>query len=80
MAGRRNKKKIISVKEHIQGFNISPDGKRALVVARGEVFTVPVKNGPIRNITQNSVARDKDAVWSPNGKKMAFFSDKDGEY
>jgi len=71
---------IVSVKDHIQGFNISPIGKRALVVARGEVFTIPVKNGPIRNLTLNAGARDKDAVWSPDGKQIAYFSDMNGEY
>lgn len=71
---------LIDVSEHIQGFDISPSGQRALVVARGEVFTVPKKDGPIRNLTLDSGSRDKDAVWSPDGKRIAYFSDKDGEY
>ena len=64
----------------ITGVDISPSGKRALVVARGEVFTVPKENGPTRNLSQNCGARDKDAVWSPNGKKIAYISDAGGEY
>lgn len=71
---------IISVKDNIQGFNISPDGQRALIVARGEIFTVPKEHGPIRNLTQDSGARDKDAAWSPDGKQIAYLSDKNGEY
>lgn len=71
---------LVSVSDHIQGANISPDGNRALVVARGEVFSVPRENGPIRNISKNCGARDKDAVWSNDGKSIACFSDRDGEY
>jgi len=68
------------VDRFIQGFDCSPTGKRALIVARGEVFTVPKKEGATRNLTKNSGARDKDAAWSPDGNKIAYFSDKSGEY
>ena len=71
---------FVEVADLIQGIDISPNGKRALVVARGEVFTVPKENGPTRNLTQDSGSRDKDAVWSPDGKTIAYFSDKTGEY
>lgn len=68
------------VDKFITGFNCSPSGKRALIVARGEVFSVPKENGPTRNLTMDSGARDKDAVWSPDGKTIAYISDKSGEY
>jgi tricorn protease len=68
------------VEEFITNVAISPSGKRALVVARGEVFTVPEEDGPTRNLTEDSGARDKDAAWSPDGRKIAYISDKNGEY
>jgi len=68
------------VDHDITDFDCSPSGKRALVVARGEVFTVPKEHGPTRNLTNSSGARDKDAVWSPDGKTIAYLSDKSGEY
>ncbi len=68
------------VAKEIHGFDISPGGKRAVVVARGEVFSVPQENGPTYNITNNSGARDRFATWSPNGKNIAYLSDKSGEY
>ncbi len=64
----------------ITDVDISPSGKRALVSARGEVFTVPLKHGPTRNLTNSSGSREKDAVWSPDGSKIAYFSDASGEY
>ena len=68
------------ISDDVTGISCSPAGKRALLVVRGEVFTVPVENGPARNLTSNSGSRDKDAVWSPDGKKVAFISDINGEY
>lgn len=71
---------IKKVADNITGFDVSPSGKRALITARGEIFSVPKKYGPTINLTNSSGARDKDAVWSPDGKTVAWFSDQDGEY
>ncbi|MCU0224593.1 MAG: S41 family peptidase [Acidobacteria bacterium] len=69
-----------NVKDWITSLALSPDGNRAVVVARGEVFTVPREKGVIRNLSQDSGTRDKDAAWSPDGRQIAFFSDRTGEY
>lgn len=65
---------------YITEFDCSPSGKRALIVARGDVFTVPKDEGPTRNLSDDSGAREKDAAWSPDGKTIAYLSDKSGEY
>jgi tricorn protease len=64
---------------NIEDFELSPKGERALFVARGDVFTVPVEKGPTRNLTRTSNAHDKHARWSPDGRKIAFISDLSGE-
>ncbi len=48
--------------------------------ARGEIFTVPVENGDPRNLTRSSDAADRAPIWSPDGKQIAWFSDKDSAY
>ncbi len=65
--------------KNVEDFALSPAGERALFVARGDIFTVPVEKGPTRNLTQSSGAHDKWARWSPDGKYVAFVSDADGE-
>jgi tricorn protease len=69
----------ISVADKITGFDVSPKGERAVLAARGEVFTVPIEKGPTRNLTRSSGTHDRAATWSPDGKHIAYISDASGE-
>ncbi len=68
-----------NVRGNIEDAFVSPTGARALLVARGELFTVPAKNGEIRNLTQSPGVRERDAAWSPDGKTIAYLSDRNGD-
>ncbi|HZG24681.1 MAG TPA: PDZ domain-containing protein, partial [Chitinophagaceae bacterium] len=68
-----------NVTTRISGATLSPTGKRILLEARGEIFTVPVENGDPRNLTRSSGAADRRPMWSPDGREIAWFSDKDGQ-
>lgn len=69
--------------KHVQSFlraaSLSADGKRLAVTARGEVFDVPAEEGVTRNITRTPGANEREAVWSPDGKNIAYISDRTGE-
>lgn len=63
----------------ITDFDISPDGNRAAIAARGDVFTLPAKYGATRNITHSTGTRERGVAWSPDGKSIAYISDRTGE-
>jgi len=60
--------------------SLSPTGKRVLVEARGEIFTVPAEKGDVRNISHSSGSAEHEPAWSPDGKYISYFSDRTGEY
>lgn len=61
-----------SVAGTIQGIDISPTGQRAIITARGDVFTVPADKGPTRNLTASQGQREYPGLWSPDGKQVAW--------
>ncbi len=71
---------FIDVKDRVQGGAISPGGARAVLEARGDLFSVPAKDGPTRNLTGSQGVREHSASWSPDGKSIAYLSDASGEY
>ncbi len=77
MTGSRTELKNLS--KEVRSYDISPNGKRAVFSAHGEVFTVPQKQGMTRNLTQSSGAHERNVEWSPDGKYISFISDKSGE-
>jgi len=68
------------VAAQIESFDLSPHGERVVFGARGELFSVPAKNGEIRNLSRTPAAREISATWSPDGRSIAYLSDESGEY
>lgn len=70
----------IDASENMGSYEIAPDGKRALFSARGDIWTVPAESGITYNLTESNDAHDRNPKWSPDGKYIAYLSDKSGEY
>ncbi len=77
--GVRRRPARVSAGEQIEDFELSPKGERALFVARGDLFSAPIEKGPTRNLTNSSRAHDRWARWSPDGRRIAYVSDRGGE-
>jgi tricorn protease len=70
----------VNASELIDSWHVSPGAKRATVEARGDIWTLPAKNGSPRNLTRTSGVAERDPVWSPDGRWIAYLSDATGEY
>ncbi|MFK7766007.1 MAG: S41 family peptidase [Mariniblastus sp.] len=64
----------------IEYIGISSTGKRAFVGARGDIWSLPAKNGSPRNLSKTDSINERFPAWSPDGKSIAFFADTTGEY
>lgn len=71
---------IKKVGDAIRAGDIAPDAQRAVFGARGDIFTVPAEKGDIRNLTLSPGVRERNPAWSPDGKHVAYLSDRSGEY
>ncbi|MGP1347335.1 MAG: S41 family peptidase [Phycisphaerales bacterium] len=70
----------IDAADHVQAVSLSATGKRILVEARGDLWSLPATEGVTRQLTSTSGIAERDPVSSPDGKTIAFFSDAEGEY
>jgi tricorn protease len=74
---KENDTELVTMNNEAEGFHLSPSNRRAAVVVHGEVFTVAIDRGEPQRVTETPW-REQDARWSPNGKWIAFVSDRTG--
>ncbi|PID81353.1 hypothetical protein CSB20_03535 [bacterium DOLZORAL124_64_63] len=76
---RHVREDLITPNAAVGSFRLSPGGERALIEARGEILNLPTDEGDPVNLTRTSGSRERNAVWSPDGRWIAFVSDRTGE-
>ena len=77
--GAHTRAEHLAVADRIEQFGLSPHGERAFFVAHGDLFSVPVENGITRNLSHTADAHEREAAWSPDGKRIAYVSDASGD-
>ena len=68
------------VADLIASYAVSPSGKRVIVEARGELFSLPAEHGATLNLTRSSGVAERYPAWSPDGRFIAYWTDRSGEY
>ena len=69
-----------NVGDLVMGATLGPQGERAILEARGDLFSLPAEHGPVINLTQSSGVAERYPSWSPDGQTVAYWSDRSGEY
>src|SRR5687767_13844677 len=60
--------------------DVSPDGRTIVIDMVGDIWVLPIEGGEARPLTRASgIALNYHAVFSPNGSRIAFISDRDGQ-
>ncbi len=74
------REKLVDASENVMAGAISATGKRAVIEARGDIWTIPAESGAPRQLTDTSGAAERSPAWSPDGRWVSYFSDESGEY
>ncbi len=74
---QENDSDTLSFASAADDYDLAPNARRIVVSTHGELFTVPVDEGDIKQIT-DSPARDVNVEYSPDGKWVSFISDRSG--
>ena len=75
--GKENDTELVTLANDAAGFHISPSNRRAAIAVHGEIFTIATDRGETQRVTETPW-KEQDPRWSPNGKWIAFVSDRTG--
>ncbi|HXT68663.1 MAG TPA: S41 family peptidase [Vicinamibacterales bacterium] len=76
---KENEFEVATIQNEVDAFDLSPSGQRAVISARGQILTIATNRGDITRIAPDNMAsRSQSPKWSPDGKFIAYMSDKSG--
>ena len=76
---KENEFEVATLTNEVDSFDLSPSGQRAIISARGQILTIATTRGDITRIAPDPMAsRNQTPKWSPDGKYIAYLSDKSG--
>jgi tricorn protease len=74
------RERFVDPKEYLKGWSLSKDGERIALETRGDLFVTRThKHGLIRRLTEGSASRSRAPSFSPDGKRVAAWTEVDGE-
>jgi tricorn protease len=74
---KENEVEARTIQNEADGFSLSPSSRRAAVSTHGEIFSIATERGEVQRVSETPW-REEDPRWSPNGKWIAFVSDRTG--
>ena len=63
----------------LRDVQISPDGAAVAFCYKGDIYTVSTQGGTAKQLTTQT-SYECNPIWSPDGKQLAFASDRDGNF
>jgi len=72
-----NMSELQSFNSQVDDYDLAPSSRRILFSIHGEVFTAPVEEGDLKQLTDGA-ARDRNVSYSPDGKWVSYVSDQSG--
>jgi tricorn protease len=74
---QENLSELQSFSSQADDYDLAPNSRRVAISIHGEIFTAPVEEGDLKQITDGA-ARDRNVAYSPDGKWISYVSDQSG--